>query len=113
MLHFQIEYDYRFRRYGIKCDFADRQDVFILDVYNGRYFSNLELNDRNWIKNIEIITKEEDNEKNIDEYYLKAVKENVELSLNKFCPMLNLKNKGSHQAKAPATKKLKKWSAMK
>ena len=73
--------------YGIKCDFADRQDVFILDVYNGRsFFSNLELNDRNWIKNIEIIAKEDDNEKNIDEYYLKAVKENLELSLNKFCP---------------------------
>ena len=69
--------------YGITCDFIDNQDVFILDVYNSSYFPKLESN-KDWIKNVEIITKEQEEER--EEEYLKTVKENLEISLNKFCP---------------------------
>lgn len=72
--------------YGLKRDFIGRHDVFILDVYNGRSFPNLKTLKKSCdtVVDVKIFGEEEEDEGS----YLKIVEENVEMSLNKFCPDL-------------------------
>ena len=93
--------------YGIKCDFINRHDVFVLDIYNGDSYYDLNWQKSQSIKNVKAFTSSIDQEVDPfmansvleneiesekkkttekDNYYLNLVEKRVKSSLDKFLP---------------------------
>lgn len=106
--------------YGIKCDFVDRPDVFVLDVFNGKSYQDLNIKMSPSIRSVKAFTStdmdanpffanfltslfENDEEKTTDKEndYLNLVEDQVKSSLNEFLPDIVVYIAGTNILKNP------------